>query len=187
MATAIRTYPDSATLHQLRGRMLLDASQPAEAERELRHVLARRPDRLEAKALLGLALAAQGRAREAIDEFAPVWRKAPGSVEPALCLGWIEATAEADSLRNAERSLAIARQLAAASDFADPRALDLLAAANAEAGQFDEAQRWATQAQRLARDRGDRALADEIGRRLTAYRKHQPWRQKAWRVPAGKS
>jgi hypothetical protein len=59
----------------------------------------------------------------------------------------------------------------------DPARLDLLAAAYAEAGRFDNAIAAASQAQQAAEDSRQQQLAQQIAGRLQLYREHRPYRR----------
>ena len=60
--------------------------------------------------------------------------------------------------------------------YEDPRALDILAAAYAECGQFREALAAARRAFEFALARGNRQLAEAIQKRLELYRQGTPFR-----------
>ena len=67
-------------------------------------------------------------------------------------LGWIRATCPQDDLRDAEQAIRDAVRACQLTDYGMPGFLDTLAAAYAEAGQFEEAVRWQEQAIGLAPD-----------------------------------
>jgi spermidine synthase len=64
--------------------------------------------------------------------------------------------------------------------YQQPEALDTLAAAYAEAGNFTEAISSAERAAELARTSGRTDLAREIQQRLALYRQGQPYRDEAY-------
>ena len=78
-------------------------------------------------------------------------------------------------LRDANQAIALARRAVALSRGGDIRALDALAAALAEAGNFPAATRAAEQASALALARRDKALCDAIDGRLRLYRQGVPY------------
>ena len=61
-------------------------------------------------------------------------------------LAWILATSPDDSVRDGKQAVAVAQRLNAINDFANPYHLDIMAAAAAEAGDFDVAVHYATKA-----------------------------------------
>ena len=75
---------------------------------------------------------------------------APAEAEPRKQAAWLLATAPDDAIRNGHEALKILQPLAATGAVADLHYLEILAAAQAEAGQFDRAVRTARQASALA-------------------------------------
>ena len=74
----------------------------------------------------------------------------PRSYEAANDLAWLLATTTDNAVRNKERSLALAKRACALSEYKQWNALDTLAVACAENGQFDEAKQWLGTAMTLA-------------------------------------
>lgn len=98
--------------------------------------------------------------------------------DPALnlALAWLMAACPQDDVRDGRQALIFANR-ALSNTTNDPApALDALAAAHAELGQFDEARVTASDALARARERRDQHLASEIARRLDHYRADHPWR-----------
>jgi tetratricopeptide (TPR) repeat protein len=104
---------------------------------------------------LGLTRLAQGRRNEAAAD---------------LNTGaWIMATSPLHDLRNGPIAMSLAGQAAHITGEKEPRILDTLAAACAEAGRFQDAVRVATKAALLAAQQDDTALADAIRGRIAGY------------------
>ncbi len=92
-------------------------------------------------------------------------------------LAWMRATCSDDRFRDGAEAVRLAEQLNASRDPARaPHALDLLAAALAESGEFDRAIATAEQAIALARDANAAALVRQFERRLELYRNRRPVR-----------
>jgi cell division protein FtsB len=90
---------------------------------------------------------------------------------------WEQATLPEARFRNGKQASRAARLVCHATDFRQPRALDVLAAAHAELQQFDDAVRAERQAIDLL---GNGAPADAIAEareRLHLYENHKPYRQ----------
>ncbi|MBK8913623.1 MAG: glycosyltransferase family 39 protein [Phycisphaerales bacterium] len=124
----------------------------------------------DARGRLGLRAEAQQALRNA--------RKAdPREAHAAHRLAWSLATSDDGSLRNAEEALRHASDGVRLTGGRDPAALDALAAAQAEAGRFDEAARNATAAAELARRAGRHDLAARIEARARGYQESRPHRE----------
>ena len=93
-----------------------------------------------------------------------------------LWLAWTAATHPDPDLRDPEEAVRLAERASALDGGRDPRVLDILAAAYAAAGRFEEAMRSAQDALELARDRRDPDLAEQIAARLELYRRGSAFR-----------
>ena len=107
-----------------------------------------------AKAHFNLALieAKEGRARQAADHYEKCLAVSPDDPMALGNLAWLYATSPDDSLRNGQRALELARKLEKVAVNPGARMFDILAAAYAETGKFDEAVRMAERAVSLTRD-----------------------------------
>lgn len=150
------------------GKAHLQIGQPLEAVRFFKQ--AQRQDYAAA------ALITAGKAREGIAMYEALLQLDPEAHDVADRLAWTLATHPDAAIRNPERSLELADRLGALSNYQDPRVLDTLSAAQANAGKFDEAVRHATKALRLARAHGMTSLAQELQERLEHYQQQLPWR-----------
>jgi Flp pilus assembly protein TadD len=91
-------------------------------------------------------------------------------------LSWVLATSPDGESRNGNQAVGLAQRLTQIAGEADPRVLDVLAAAYAEAGDFAQAAQAAMQAVKLAEDLGQPALAEPIRARMELYRSRQAFR-----------
>ncbi len=102
-----------------------------------------------------------------------------GQKEAARWLAWELATTDAAEQPGiAELAVRLARSIVATAGEADAEARDILAAALAADGQFEEARQVADEALQLAEDAGRATLAGDIALRLEAYRRKEPFRQR---------
>ena len=92
-------------------------------------------------------------------------------------LAWSLATHSDAAVRDAKRALDLATQLAELSGYRDLHVLDTLAAAEANAGNLDQAIKQVTTARSLARAVGLTKLASEMTERLKTYQSGRPWRR----------
>lgn len=93
-------------------------------------------------------------------------------------LAWLLATAPEDAARDGKQAIELARALLERWPD-DARALDLLAAAQAESRRFKAAVETAERAKARAEAAGDADLARAIEARLARYRAGAPWREAA--------
>jgi tetratricopeptide (TPR) repeat protein len=94
-------------------------------------------------------------------------------------LSWLLATAPDPAARNGREAAALAQRLCRRSNGADPRAVDVLAAALAEVGQFAEAREQAERAAGLAAGGGQAELSEQIRARAAMYESGVPFRSEA--------
>ena len=86
------------------------------------------------------------------------------------------ATCPVDTLRDGPRAVKLATQSCEHFEWKEPRTLDTLAAANAEAGDYRAAIKWQTQAIKLATDDNEYQTGAE--KRLALYKQHKPYRER---------
>lgn len=101
---------------------------------------------------------------------------------------WIEASASLakmlamhpdETVRNGTEALRLATLVCQATNFESPAALELLAAAYAELGDFDRALNTARQAVELARQQNKSEILDQLERAIEHYQRKEPLR-KSW-------
>ena len=175
---AVRLAPnDIAALDGL-GTVLLQQGQFEEAATMLQRSLEVYPDDpVPAHNKLGAALAGQGKWPEAMEQWNTALRLAPKDARTINSLAWALSTCPISSLRDGRRAVSLAQQATKLFGENEPTALDTLAAAYAEAGQFPEAVKAAERAVNLASAQNQKALADRLRTRLELYRKGTPYRE----------
>jgi tetratricopeptide (TPR) repeat protein/uncharacterized membrane protein (DUF441 family) len=141
----------------------------------LERAVALEPSYRDAWRNLGEALGALGRRGPAARAFREALRSAPRDAMLLKRLAWILATAPEDDVRNGGEALSAAR-LAVEVTGGDAVALDTLAAALAENGQFAEAMSTAQRAIAMARSAGPAALVPDLQARLESYTRGQAFR-----------
>ncbi|MBU0638188.1 MAG: glycosyltransferase family 39 protein [Planctomycetes bacterium] len=178
---ALEILPGNPVAHRQVGALRLRQGRPAEALGELYLAMQNHgrstPEQRQSLAithrLLFNTYVALHRPREAVSAAEQVITLDPNDPDPHLALAWLLATAPDDALRNPARAIQqaeLARHLAGAGR-SEPE--DVLAAAYAAAGRFDDALAAATTALTVARKSGDNELAEQIGQRLALYRDRQ--------------
>lgn len=176
---ALAIDPDSAATRANRGVFLVAAGQTEDGLRELARAIELAPRDVATRSTLADAQLRSGQPAAAIEVFRQGLQLQTDWWEGCRQLGWLLATHSDDRLRNGREALELATRYRAASGERDVRALDLLAAAQAEVGDFD-------QAMATAREAVERWQAvDPSGASVVAaeQRLRQYERQMAWREP----
>lgn len=122
-------------------------------------------------------LGEQNRMDEVIIHYGHALRLRPGWAEPHARLAWILATSEDDAQRDVTRAVDLAERAQKLVGRSDPLILDILAAAYAAAGQFEDAVAAAQHAIELAKAAGHDQWAPAMQRHLEQYRLNKPWRE----------
>ena len=121
-----------------------------EAVAQWQTVLQLYPDDTQTHTFLGLTYATLRKYPEAVRHYETVMRVAKDTPFVRAQLAWLLATCPADGIRNGRRAVELAKPLSGMSGDESPRALDILAAAYAEANDFDQARLTAEKALNLA-------------------------------------
>lgn len=110
------------------------------------------------------------------------WEKAlkikPDYPEALNNLAWLLATSIDKNFQNPAKACQLAEYACKITNFTQPDLLDTLAAAYAQAGDFKKAIETATKAIRLAKEKQNMTLADQISQRLNTYKNNKPWFEK---------
>jgi tetratricopeptide (TPR) repeat protein/peroxiredoxin/mono/diheme cytochrome c family protein len=121
----------------------------------------------------------QERMGEALAHFRRALACEPGNPRLMNGVAWVLATDPGDAVRNGKEAVQLAEAACRVSEFRSEQFLDTLAAAYAEAGQFDRAVETAQRAMALCQELGKQELAASVGERLQLYREKRPYRQAA--------
>jgi Flp pilus assembly protein TadD len=159
------------------GVALLRAGRVAEAVRSLQEAVRLNPQYDDAYNNLGYALALQGDFRAAASAYEQALRISPGYVRAMNNLARLLATCPDAAVRNGPRAVQLAEQANQMAQGRDFEFLDVLAAAYAEAGRFDDAVAAAQQAIAVATANGRSDLAAGAQAHLEGYRRHEPLRE----------
>ena len=173
---AIQSRPGFADASSNLGYTLMRLGRLQDGEAELRRAIESGAG-INARHNLALCLMAQGRKKEASDQYAENLRTSPAHLASLNDLAWLLATANESELRNGQKALELARQADALSGGKDPLVRHTVAAALAENGQFDDAALTARQAVELATAAGNPSLASMIQKQAETYSRRQPWRE----------
>jgi len=175
---ALAIDPQSAGTRANRGVFLVAGGQIDKGLRELVRAVELAPRDVATRETLADALLRSGQPAAAIEQYRQGLRLQANWWEGCRRLGWLLATHPDDRLRNGREALELATRYRAASGERDVRALDLLAAAEAEVGNFDQATataREAVERWRAVDPSGTAVVAAE--QQLQQYQRQMAWRE----------
>jgi protein O-mannosyl-transferase len=135
-----------------------------------------RPADADAQNNLGLALLQTGDLKGATAHLQKALEVDPGHMNAEINLAWILATAPDDSMRDGQKAVQLAEDVANRAGHPNVIVLRTLAAAYAETGQFSDAIAAAEGAIQIAKATGNNALASDLENNIAAYRVNQPLR-----------
>lgn len=145
-----------------------------QATDHLRRTVASEPGNAAAYYHLGILYQQAGKYGAAITAYRTSLRHHPGHVLTQNNLAWLLATSPEPSLRNGAESVRLAENVRKVAGTSNPNVLDTLAAAYAEAGQFDMAVQWQSKAVECA----PAASKPILKARLELFRARKPYREK---------
>jgi Tfp pilus assembly protein PilF len=174
--TVLQLIPKFAEAHNNLANALAAQGKLVEAVAEYEAALRLKPDFAEARYNLGGVLVAQGQTQEASAQYREVLRYRP-DWPPALSrLAWLLATHKDPGVRNGAEAVRLAERLCQITGQQQAGALDVLAAAYAEAGRFNDAVGAAQKAVALA-TAAQPDLIRPIGERLKSYQAERPYHE----------
>jgi tetratricopeptide (TPR) repeat protein len=178
---AIQLRPDFPDAHYNLGVALLQKEDLDGAIAEWRTTLSIHPYDAGAHTSLGNALVQKGLLREAADHYEKALQSEPDSILPLNNLAWVMSTGPDDSLRNNEMAVQLATKANQLSKENNPVFIRTLAAAYAQAGQFEKAIEIARRAAEQANAQGVHDLAVQIQEEVDLYQRRTPLRDPSLR------
>ncbi len=176
---AVSLRPGFADAQNNLGNALLQKGRADESITHLLKALEINPEYSQAHYNLGNAYLQKGQMDDAIIEFQKLAALQPRDEEPRRILtgiAWRLATSPDPSVRNGSKAVELARQTDQLAGGNNPTMAATLAAAYAEAGQFDQAVSTARRALDLAGRQGNAAMAAGIRAQLKCYESGVPFR-----------
>jgi Flp pilus assembly protein TadD len=135
------------------------------------------PDNADYQCGLGEVLLAQGQVNEAIKRFEKALHLNHASKATLNNFAWLLATSPDGNIRNGERAVQLAERACELTNYKQTVFIGTLAAAYAEAGQFDDAIATAQKACALASEHGETDLLKRNQELLILYQAHQPYHE----------
>ncbi len=167
-------YPDHVSIRLRLGEALWQAGDREAAEAEFAGVLRRAPSSAEILFQLGVIRQRLGDLEAALALFEQAVKAEPANAARANRLARLRATHPDAKYRDGARAVELASRASEAAGHSDPELLDTLAAAYAETGQFDEAQRMISLALRYT---PPGAAREALEARRNLYEHRQPYRE----------
>jgi tetratricopeptide (TPR) repeat protein len=164
-------YPEA---HYNLANILLDSGRVNDAILQYQYALQINPGYIQAHINLGDAFLQKGSVKEAIGQFQDALRLQPDELEVQNNLAWLLATSSDASVRNSDEAVRLAQGANELAAGKNPVVFRTLAAAFAEAGQFDQAIRAAQKAASLFQAAGRQDLAEQINGDLRRYQMRLP-------------
>ncbi len=174
---ALRLKPDYGKAHNNLGVALARTGNAEAAIYHLHEALRINSNYSDAYFNLGKVFSLQGKDEASIRYFREALQRNPNMAQALFHLAWTTASHENIKFRNGEEAVRLAEKLCNITQYKQPFALDALAAAYAETGQFDAAIATAQKALELALVQGSEAAVSGITQRLGLYREGRPYRQ----------
>lgn len=175
--TALQLQPDFVEAHYNLGLLLVTQKRETEAIEHFQRAVVLQPQFAEAQYRVALIWQGRGRFAEAIEQYE---RAISANAEHSSShnnLAWILATCPDEKLRDGARAVTHARRANELTGRADAAALDTLAVAYAEAGNFPEAIQATQQALQFAPQRDQSGFAAELRARLELFKAGKPYRE----------
>jgi protein O-mannosyl-transferase len=175
--SAIDIKPDYVEAYFNLGNALTKKGDVDDAIYNYRKALQIDPDFFKSYYNIAKILYGEGKIAEAIDNFQRALTINKETPQTLFNLSWIYATSENKSYRNGKKAVKLAEKLCRLTGHQQPLALDALAAAYAENGNFNKAVEIAQKALILAFQPGPKELILGLKKRLKLYQLRQPYRQ----------
>jgi len=176
LETALQIDPSLAAAHENFAVGLIGKGDVAQAADHLRSAIALASESAVLRLKLGRVLLTQGQVGETLVQLREALRLRPDWPELLNDLAWILATHREEKFRNGAEAVQLAEKACQLTGFKRAMFVGTLAAAQAEAGKFDEALRTAQRAHDIAIASGDKALADTNLKLIELYRAGKPVR-----------
>ncbi|HTR41834.1 MAG TPA: tetratricopeptide repeat protein, partial [Pseudomonadales bacterium] len=175
---AMQLDPDSAAPHLYLGIALAGHNDFDGATNEFAEAMRLAPTDPTPLVEWAKALLQQGRDADAIAQLNQALQLDPDNFQTLAFMAHVLAADEHPGVRDGANALTLAQKASALTGGSQPLVEDVLAMAQAEAGQFDDAQTTVSNAIQLATAAGMKpgTIAD-MQKRWQLYQKHQPWQE----------
>jgi len=173
---SLELSPDQPIVQTELGRLFFHENQYDQADAAFEKAIHLNPTNEEAQVCLGMILQGKGRDSEAIPHYRKAIEVNSNSFVALNNLSWLLATDPNPELRNGPEAVPLAQQACQQTGYKDVSVLGTLAAAFAEAGQFNDAVATAQKALQMADQQGKAELASSLQAQIKFYESRQPFR-----------
>ncbi|MGD0786538.1 MAG: tetratricopeptide repeat protein [Terracidiphilus sp.] len=175
---ALELGQGTAEVHTNLGIGLAQKGQIDEAIPHFESALQLSRDNVDSHYYLGMVLVMKGRGAEGLAHWRLALRKEPDNLQALNDAAWLLATSSDAALRNGSEAVSLAEHAVQLTSGHEPALLGTLAAAYAEAGEFDKAVELEQRATDLAAQQGNTRLAATLEGRLALFQAKTPIRQR---------
>jgi tetratricopeptide (TPR) repeat protein len=175
----VQKNPDAWIAHNLLGAELAAQNKLDEAMEQYSIAIRLNPNHAEAHHNLGTALAIRGDFAGALEHLRAACKLNPNLLIAANTLAWILSTHPDPKLRNGAEAVRLSRHAVELTDEKNINALETLAAAYAESGNFREAIQTAKKGIELAKTSKEISLAERLAAQLESYQFYRPLRDES--------
>jgi tetratricopeptide (TPR) repeat protein len=126
---------------------------------------------------LGGVLASLGQYHESAVHFEAALQFNPDWIYTLKCYAWVLATCPHSSIRDGPRAVKFARHSCELTHYQKPVFVEVLGAAYAEAGQYDQALAMSKKATKLAEEDGETNLIGQNLQLMKLYAAHKAYRE----------
>jgi tetratricopeptide (TPR) repeat protein len=179
LSLALQLKPGRESVLLNRASAYIQLRRADEALKDLEQVVKRAPNHVQARQSAAALYFAAGNDRSAAGPYRQLLKLDPESVDTIGALAWILATSGDGDLRDGALAKQLAETWCQRTSYADAKALNALAAAHAELGQFDQAIQSIQTAIQVAQHQQETQLANLYQTRLELFRQQQPIRRQS--------
>ena len=179
LSKALRDAPDEPRLHGDLGYALAKVGRLDEAIKHYKKSLAGEPEEPGVHNNLAYAYSQQAMIKQAIFHWNQALRIKPDWASVLNNLAWLKAARKNEEFHDPAEAVRLAERACKLTEYKKPNFLDTLSVAYAAADRFPEAIKTAEKALALARDPGQKKLADEIQVHLKLFKQGKPFLEPA--------
>ena len=177
LLTVTKLDPTNATAYNDLGRIFIAQKNFDSAAEVFAKAVQLDPANADFQARLATTLAYQRKIAEAVKVYQDALRLKPDLPIALRNLAWILATDSKPEIRNGAEAVKLAEHANALIPKPDPSYLEVLDAAYAEAGRFDDAIKTAEKVQQLCTNEQQKVIADRAAKRLELYKAGKPFHE----------